>query len=255
MQRKLIILNTLFLGFISLSSAYAGVKIEESLTTLSSMQKMAQITMVNDGDSKAYVQMEATEVVCQNADKITCKNSQERKTDASAMLTFSNPKFILRPQQKKIIYVIWRGQLPEHNKMFLITGRDMADKTEKTIQADDGKNHKVGLKIITLYKSRVLVAQANGRFEKPTATQKDQTTTITNIGSAPARVKISQICEDQSVCKAIPLNQRHHTTIAFLGAKEHITTTQQAAFTNQLQYYDFITSTWKPLEISDKQVQ
>ena len=248
MQRIHFFITATLCSFFYVTSAFAGIKIEQPLTVLSDQAKMAQITVYNQGDKKAYVQMEATEQLCAAPNALTCKNSQEKETVDSAKLTFSNPKFILRPQQKKVIYVIWRDDLPTKNRLFFINGRDMGNATTKKLQLKGDSKHNVSLNVIAIYKSRVLVAQSGGQFTAPTVTKEGNMVTVRNEGSGPARIKVRQFCNDQAVCDQLDQRLRRSANTRFLGTNQALNIEIKPHFTSIFSYFDFNSKTWKELE-------
>ena len=248
MQRIRFFITATLCSFFCATSAFAGIKIEQPLTVLSDQAKMAQITVYNQSDKKAYVQMEATEQLCATPNALACKNSQDKATADSAKLTFSNPKFILRPQQKKVIYVIWRDDLPTTNRMFFINGKDMGNAATQKIQLKGDSKHSVSLNVIAVYKSRVLVAQSGGQFTKPTVTKEGNMVTARNEGSGPARVQIRHFCNDKTICDQLEPRLRRGSTSRFLGTNQALSTEIKPHFTSIFSYFDFNSKTWRELE-------
>ena len=229
----------------------AAVKIGPNLIVLSDSNKMAQVTLTNDSDQKAYVQMEATEVICKDPKQITCRDSQDKQTKISQKITFSNPKFILLPKQQRVVYVMWRDAMPQQNTMFMLTGRDMAATATQTIT--NGKNNKGGtnfqLKIITLYKSRMLVVKEGASFKEPKASKTPTGINITNPGTAPAQVKIVQYCDSKQIsCSKSAGKNMNKTIIKFLNSKETLTNkTPQPGYTTAVSFFDYDNNRWQHL--------
>lgn len=222
--------------------ANAALKIDPSLTVLSDTKKMAQITVVNDSDKKAYAKMETTEIYCRDKSKINCKDIQEIANENSKKIKFSSPKFILQPKQSKSLYVMWQEEMPEDNHMFYLAARDMAESANSVIHPSAGLDKKMNIKLVVLYKSKILVLKKGATITSPAIDENNNRLTVINKGSAILRVQVKQQCANKDKCQP---EKALNTIRKFLKPQEkYERKISENGYTDKVSYYNYNNNEW-----------
>lgn len=179
--------------------SFALVVSSPDFSVIFSQKPQVQLTVLNNGDKRAYVSMENELYQCDDAKNIVyCLNPKTIKEQPEkSNLRFSNSKFLLDPGQKRNIFIFWSGDLPEKATMFNVWGKDHSPDAVKTVK---GKLNKTTIQfnIETVQKVRVMIAPKNTQGLKPTATQNGNNLSIKNNGSAPLLLKYRETCDGKN---------------------------------------------------------
>ena len=182
-----------------LNVSFALVMSSPDLSIISSQKPQVQLTVLNNGDKRAYVSMENESYQCNDANDIVyCSNQKILKAEPEkSNLRFSNSKFLLDPGQKRNIFIFWSGDLPDKTTMFNIWAKDHSPEAVKSIK---GKRNQatIEIKVLTVNKVRLMIAPENTQGLKPTVTENGSNLSIKNTGSAPLLLKYRETCDDKN---------------------------------------------------------
>lgn len=188
MKKKIILLA------LAVSMAQALVVTSPDLAVISDKTPKIQLTVINNGNKRAYVGMEAAEQKCPKSDnKFICNEYEKEINEYSKQITFSNPKFILDPGQRRNIFVFWEGKELSEMKAFLVGGIDHAAEAIQQVKAQRSQL-KIELNITVASKMRVVVAPAKTSNLEPTVKRSGNNITITNNGTSPILLRYKETC-------------------------------------------------------------
>ncbi|MDG2348564.1 MAG: hypothetical protein P8L77_03770, partial [Gammaproteobacteria bacterium] len=181
-----------------LNVSFALVVSSPDLSVISTQKPQVQLTILNNGDKRAFVSMENELYHCDAKNIVYCLNPKIIKEQPEkSNLRFSNSKFLLDPGQKRNIFIFWRGDLPDKSIMFNAWAKDHSSDAVKTIK---GKINQTTIQfdIEAVQKVRVMIAPKNTQGLKPTVIQNGGNLSIKNNGSAPLLLKYRETCDDKN---------------------------------------------------------
>lgn len=229
------------LGLCLMNISYALVVSYPDLSVISAQKPQVQLTVLNNGDKRAYVSMENETYSCDSANDMFACSEQKVVKDQSkeSYIRFSNSKFLLDPGQKRNIFIFWSGDLPEKLTMFNVWAKDNSPDALKTIKRKANKAT-IEINVLTVNKVRMVVAPKNTQNSKPTISQSANNVTIKNTGSAPLLLKYREMCGDK-VCSDRRVKQLSRNILG--NGSQSIKLYEDRVLS--IQYFDYQRQAWK----------
>lgn len=234
------LLKALSICLVGLSSAL--VVTSPDLSVLSAEKPQVQLTVFNRGEHRAYVSFEQEQFVCNTKNnRLDCPKPEiTPAAELKQKIRFSNSKFILDPGQKRNVFALWDGDLPESLSTYTVWAKDHSAEATKVLQAKHGKNASIKINISTVQKVKFAIAPNKTQSGVPQFTQSGNGLIVKNTGSAPLFLQYFESCgKDQ--CQDAKTRQWPKTILGNQQANIQL----KSGRSLQVRYFDVNGQQWK----------